>query len=280
MSDVTFLAAALRVKIEDLCFGKENIPAQSSPRRKTDDTERLKQETVNARLMLEKAASELTLSANIGRKEDDTQTILKLESQAKKIFTLTQELHEKVGIISSLQRELKESTAASEKITRESERKDDFLNAIHADIDSLKGVLQTVKESFKQTRAELLASKTVQFEHIQVVKQQAADLAHRERGLAELQRVVEEKDAKLMMQLAQLGRSESLVSSLRMELEDSRQSAGRWSTQAEEAQALVLELHTRVYEMQSKYASTEALVADMSKGMQSVSAEHQKMTDM
>ena len=283
MSDITFLAAALRVKIEDImCSGKENRTAASVEAQnfvKDIDKEEI---TSKTRLQIEKIVSALAITENIGSVEEGTQVMemVKLENQGHKIFTLNQELQDKAETITILERDLKEISASWEKVTRDSERKDEFLNAIHADIDSLKSILQNIKENFKQTRSELLSSKTVQSEHIQFIKKPAHELMQKDQNIGNLQCLVETKDAKLLIQLTQIGRAESLVSSLQLELEDLRQRGKSWLTKADEAQALVLELHTRMYEMQSKYASTDSMVADVLNGMQDILSEHEKMRDM
>lgn len=281
MSDITFLAASLRVTIEDLCFRQvHNDLATLSPGAgRKSATHAAPQDPTRVRHLIKEAAADLTLESS-ARNNEYVQMTQKLENQAHKIFSLNQELLEKNGYIYSLQKELQASSSTSDKIMRESERKEDFMKAIHSDIDSLKAVVKALRENFKQTRSELLLAKKAQYEHVQSAKEQSCLLTQCEKRVKELQTQAGEKDAKLTKQLARLDTYTSQVSSLQLELTDTRQSANRWATQAEEAQTLILELHTRVYEMQSKYASTESIVQFVAEGVKKITDEHQKLAEM
>ena len=273
MSDYTFLAASLRAKIEDLYAGNQQPPiAHVQPEVETPGASRHKDSA--------STQAENRLQRTFRNIIDCHEVALLTQQrtkQAQEITALAQALNEKNAAIDSLQKQLQESKAAASKAYREKERKDDLLKAIQSDINNLRHTTTMVQVAFNQTRAELLQFKNTQNKHTQMLKEKAADNTQKESQVKQLQSMLASKDAKLTSHTSQCNRLSSVTAALRMEVSDIKRSAIRWKIQSEQANALVLELHTRVCEVQSKYSSIDDLIGQVTRDLINVTEEHSQL---
>ena len=291
MSDVTLLAAALRMK---LCALMGPVPVGQPMSLDRPSSPAVEDPAGDLRVKVQEAIAELQSrcptvppAAPSTRPEHATPTVTALQQRIR-----AQSETER-----ALRRELAEAASDRDREGREAVDKDRcgrlsvplspglttvlrLLQAIHRDIDLLKATVAQVQQGFQQTRAELLLSRAAHGELLKAAQQLRAEGARREKSLAASRRATEDSDAKGLQLSARLNETQCRLSTLQCEAEALRQEGRAREGRAQEAQRLYVELHTRVAETRSRYEAAQSLLGEQRLEMERLVAEHGALLQM